>query len=219
VPCAFASRLAQDRDTPSCRATAVVLMPGVGYAYIHRMRRSDMAIVPVELTEDERKLLDRIEFDPLKIHGGVEVVAAVCQAAKALAQSLNERKAIPAHRLRFFTDPDYNIGGHGSSRKQLFERNSNGNDILTSVHFLKYLHYFIYGPSLSPTIIDGFQEKVKACGMVTSGDIIPLGEYAKKQVRTYTLKSSAEDFYKLALECGLEEYEARSIRDSVKKVR
>jgi hypothetical protein len=84
VPGAFASRLAQDRDTPSCRATAVVLMPGVGYAYIHRMRRSDMAIVPVELTEDERKLLDRIEFDPLKIHGGVEVVGQYAKRQKRL---------------------------------------------------------------------------------------------------------------------------------------
>ncbi len=180
-----------------------------------------MAVLPVDLTEDEKKVLDRIEFDPLKVRGAVEVVTAVCQAAKALAESLLERKAIPAHRLRFFADPDYNIGGHGSSRKQVLERNSHGQDILTNIHFLKYLHYFIYGPSLPPAVIEGFQEKVKACGMVTSGDIIPLGDYAKKQTRIHALdkSSAAEEFYKLALECGLQEYEARSIRDRVKKAR
>lgn len=180
-----------------------------------------MAVIPVTLTEDEKKLLARIEFDPLTIKGGVEVVTAVCQAAKALAESLLGRKAIPTHRLRFFADPEYNIGGHGSSRKQVLEQNSHGHDILTSVHFLKHLRYFIYGPSLPPEVIEGFQEEVKACGMVTSGDIIPLGDRARKEARAAALDygRAAEEFYKLALECGLEEYEARSIRDRVKKAK
>jgi hypothetical protein len=101
------------------------------------------------------------------------------------------------------------------------ERNSHGRDILTSVHFLTYLRYFIYGPSLPPAVIEGFQEEVKACGMVTSGDIIPLGNRARKEARGAALDngSAAEEFYKLALECGLEEYEARSIRDRVKKAK
>ena len=180
-----------------------------------------MAIVPVTLTENEKKILSRIEFDPLKIRGGANAVIAVCQAAKELAESLENRSAIPAHRLQFFVDPEYNIGGHKSSRKEIFERNWNGEDIRTSPHFLQYLRYFIYGPSLPPAIIEGFQQKVKACGMVTSGDIIPLGEHAKGQTRDHALDrgSTAEEFYKLALECGLQEHEARSIRDRVKKSR
>ena len=57
--------------------------------------------------------------------------------------------------------------------------------------------------------------------MVTSGNIIPLGDSAKKLTRTHGLDKghAAEEFYKLALECDLAEYEARSIRDRVKKAR
>jgi hypothetical protein len=180
-----------------------------------------MAVASVELTEDEKKLVGGVEFDPLSIRGGVEVVTAVCGAAKELWQSLIDRKAIPEHRLRFFADPDYNITGHGSSREQMLERNSRGRDIFASVQFLPHLRYFIYGPSLPPAVIDDFQNKVKECGMVTSGDIIPLGVHARKQTRTYALDngSAAEEFYKLALECGLAEHEARSIRDRVKTKR
>jgi len=90
-----------------------------------------MAVVPIDLTEEEKALLSRIEFDPLKIKGGVESVTTICQAAKAVAESLLKRKAIPAHRLRFFVDPEYNVGGHGSSRKEWFERDSHGQDIST----------------------------------------------------------------------------------------
>ena len=56
-------------------------------------------------------------------------------------------------------------------------------------------------------VIDSFQREVKACGMVTSGDIIPLGDHAKKLMRLHHLDKgrAAEEFYKLALDCGLEE--------------
>jgi len=180
-----------------------------------------MAVSPIDLTEAEKRLADRIEFDASKIKGGVEEVEAVCAAARELATSLLNRKAIPPHRLRYFADPDYNVGGHGSSRKQILERNSTGRDILTNVHFLAYLRYFIYGPSLPPAVIESFQKEVKACGMVTSGDIIPLGDHAKKLTRSHQLdrNRAPEEFYKLALESGLQEHEARSIRDRVMKAR
>jgi hypothetical protein len=79
----------------------------------------------------------------------------------------------------------------------------------------------VHGPDLPAAVLDGFAAKVAACGSVTSGDIVPLGEYAKQQTRAHGLDGggAAEEFYKLALECGLEEYEARSIRDAVKTVR
>jgi hypothetical protein len=123
--------------------------------------------------------------------------------------------------LRFFADPDYNIGGHGISRKERFERNARGKDIMTHVDFLRYLRYFIYGPALRDGAIEAFQAKVASCGMVTSGDIIPLGDLAKRLMQTHGLQSgkAAEEFYKLALECGLQEGEARSIRYRVHRAR
>jgi len=75
-----------------------------------------MPIIPVMLTDDEKEILSRIEFEPLEMSGGPDAVIAVCQAAKELTESLLERNAIPLHRLRFFTDKDYNIGGHGSMK-------------------------------------------------------------------------------------------------------
>jgi hypothetical protein len=56
---------------------------------------------------------------------------------------------------------------------------------------------------------------------VTSGDIIPLGDCAKRLMRAHGLDSgkAAEEFYKLAFECGMEEYEAKMIRDKVKRAR
>jgi hypothetical protein len=180
-----------------------------------------MPIAPIPLTEAEKALLERVEFDALQIRGGPEQVKAVCSAARELTLSLLNRKAIPEHRVLWFTDPEHNIGGHKSSRKENFEQNANGADILAYVHFLPYLRYFIFGPQLPDAVVDRFGEVVKECGMVTSGDIIPLGDTAKRMTRDYCLNKhgAAEEFYKLALEHGMVDYEARSIRDRVKKSR
>lgn len=180
-----------------------------------------MPIAPIPLTEAEKALLERIEFDALRISGGPEQVNAVCSAARELTLSLLKRKAIPDHRVQWFTSPEHNIGGYKSSRKENFERNAHGADILSHVHYLPYLRYFIFGPQLPAAVIDRFGEAVKDCGMVTSGDIIPLGDTAKRLTRDYNLDKheAAEEFYKLALEHGMVDYEARSIRDRVKKSR
>ena len=180
-----------------------------------------MPLAPILLTEAEEVLLARIEFDALKIHGGLEQVNAVCSAARALTLSLLERQAIPGHRIQWFTAPEHNIGGYGTSRKENFERNANGADIFSHVHFLACLRYFIFGPQLPAAVIDSFGKAVKACGMVTSGDIIPLGDTAKRLTRDHHLDKdhAAEEFYKLALEHRMVDYEARSIRDRVKKAR
>ena len=83
--------------------------------------------------------------------------------------------------------------------------------------FLKHLRYFLYGPALPDTVIAAFRQKVMDCGMVTSGDIVPLGDEAKRLTRAHGLEpaQAAEEFYKLALECGLDG-DAKSIRDAVK---
>ena len=64
-----------------------------------------MRAFEVELTDDERQLLDRIEFDSHKIEGGVKAVEAVCDAARELALSLASRKAIPERAPAVFQRP------------------------------------------------------------------------------------------------------------------
>jgi len=137
-------------------------------------------------------------------------------------RSLISRKAIPEVRTKYFTDPEFNVGGRGRSRADIFEKNGTcGEDIFRHTHFLKYLHYFLYGPDLPAEVAGAFRKKVFDIGFVTSSDIVPLGAFARQLTRTNRLDGghAAEEFFKLALDCGLELYEARSIRDSVKTLR
>jgi hypothetical protein len=176
----------------------------------------------VELTEPERRLLSQIEFTPSREKHDPEAARANGEMALELTKLLLQRKGIPQVRLTWFTDPSYNIGGHGSSRRDVFVKNGMyGEDIFRHPHFLKYLNYFVFGPELPSEVIAGFEGAVAYCGIVTSGDIIPLGEHAKQQARAHRLEAikAAEEFYKLALECGLDSTDARMIRDAVKKLR
>jgi len=136
----------------------------------------------VELTDAEKALLEKIDFEPSQTEHDAAAIRASGEAACALTKSLTQRKAIPEIRLRWFTEAKHNIGGHGASRQEIFERNGRrGEDILRHPHFLKDLHYFLFGPDLPAEVIDSFLKKVEDCGMVTSGDIIPLGDHAKQQ--------------------------------------
>jgi hypothetical protein len=181
-----------------------------------------MNVKNIELTPAERELLEKIDFAPSRQTHDADAAQEICNAAGELTRALLQRKAIPEVRIRFFTDPAYNVGGRGSSRRQVFEKNgTKGDAIFSHPHFLKYLRYFLYGPDLPEAVINDFQQKVFDCGSVTSGDIVPLGDYARQLTRSRGLDKgkAAEEFYKLALDCGLDEGEARSIRDAVKKAR
>ena len=78
----------------------------------------------------------------------------------------------------------------------------------------------MYGPDLPAHVLDAFRQKIDDIGFVTSSDIVPLGAFARQLTRTNKLEASdpAEEFFKLALECGLELHEAKAIRNSVKGV-
>jgi len=176
----------------------------------------------IELRAAEQALLERIDFEPTRQTHDFEQVQEICNAAGALTALLMERNAIPEVRLKYFADADYNVGGHGSSRLEIFEKNgTSGDAIFTHPIFLKCLRYFLYGPDLPGAVVDAFQKKVDDCGMVTSGDVIPLGNYAKQLTRSHGLDTidAPDEFYKLALDCGLDEGVARSVRNAVMKVR
>ncbi len=80
----------------------------------------------------------------------------------------------------------------------------------------------MYGPDLPKPVIAPFQQKVIDCGEpFTSGDSITVGDFARQLTRSHRLEAgnAAEKFYKLALDCGLDSGDARSVRDAVKKMR
>jgi hypothetical protein len=177
----------------------------------------------IELTDDEAALLAKIDFSPSSQPQRTPGYwAAVSDAALELTKSLISRNAIPEVRTKYFTDPAFNIGGRGRSRAGIFEKNgTRGEAIFRHAHFLKYLHYFVYGPNLPNNVLTTFTNRLTEIGFVTSSDLVPLGRFARQLVRENHLDGSdaAEEFFKLALESGLELHEARLIRDSVKAAR
>jgi len=175
----------------------------------------------IELTEAEKSVLDEIELNGLAL-SGQEHALRNGELVDQLMQLLIARKAIPAARLSWFTESNYNIGGHGSSRQDIFERNgTKGKAILHHPNFLAHFRYFVHGPDLLSVIALDFQVRVAECGQVTSGDIVPLGKFARQQARANQLEPSkaAEEFFKLAIECGLSPESATSIRNQVRAIR
>jgi hypothetical protein len=175
----------------------------------------------IALTAEERELLDKLTFD-MRLSTPYEERLKNLDHAGELMERLLERNAIPQHRLDWFTQPEYNIGGRGSSREGIFRRNAPpGADIFRHPHFLKHLRYFIFGPDLPERLMSTFQIEVQECGLVTSGDILPLANFARQQVRAHGLdaRHTSEEYFKLALETGLDVDQARTIQDKVRQVR
>jgi len=102
----------------------------------------------VSLTPEEDASLHRISFDVY--NSGQPDPDPLGDAASELMQRLLKRNAIPSVRLRYFGDPKLNIGGHGRSRMQGFERDGiTGEAIFRDGNFIKYyLKYFIFGPDI-----------------------------------------------------------------------
>lgn len=162
-----------------------------------------------------------MQFDPLALRDH-QAFRANAELAHQLTTLLLERKAIPKQRLRYFTDPDYNPGGRGSSRQDVFERNGpSGDALLRHPHFLRFLRYFIHGADLPSPIVTVFAKAVEDCGPITSGDIAPLSATARQLARAHGLdpKRAAEEFYKFCLDLDLGSGDAASIRSSVQQVR
>jgi hypothetical protein len=76
-----------------------------------------------------------------------------------LLKRLQARNAIPAVRLRYFTNADLNPGVR-KSRRQVFIDNGCGtpDKINTSGNFFRHLEYFICGPRVPAHVIARFQE-------------------------------------------------------------
>ena len=169
----------------------------------------------ISLTPTEQELINQIAFDD---HYSHEKLESSCEAASKLARSLLGRGAVPKLRLRYFIDPELNIGGRGKSRKDVFERNgTKGEAIFAHGHFLKYLQYFIYGPDLPASTIAEFQKIVEAdlgsSGMVLD-DLRKLARSETRRLPRLDKPQASDEFFKLALESGLDTHEATSIRDA-----
>jgi hypothetical protein len=173
----------------------------------------------IQLTQEEDELLKTIDFDLSQ--SDWEARRACLEAAGALTESLLKRGTIPEIRRRYLTDAELNIGGHGKSRIQGFTTHGLGHsETFRHGNFLKYLRYFIYGPDLPPATIEGFT-KIINDDSGTSGEVLDqLCRFTRAEVRRglpderYKLP---EEFFKLALEKGVDLHVARCVRDSAQK--
>lgn len=173
----------------------------------------------VQLTEDEKTLLGRISFELGRKPD--DEVRIILDAAGQLTESLRKRRVIPEVRVRYFTDPEMNVGSK-KSRKQVFESNgTTGVKIFRNASFLKHLRYFIHGPNLPASSIDGFC-RILTDDVGTSGMVLDqLRKFVREEVRKHGLDRSdaAEEFFKLAHEVGADPFQAREVRDAARTTR
>lgn len=176
-----------------------------------------MSAPNISLTPEEQTILSKIHFD-WKSH---EELQSSLVPMEALASSILDRGVVPAVRLAYFTDPEFNAGGRGRSRQDIFEKNgTSGDGILKHPHFLKHLKYFVYGPDLPAEAVDKFKCKAYD-GRLTGSDVIDLTAYARSCVRQNRLDpyNAADEFFKLAVECGAMPGYAESLRKSIRAIK
>jgi hypothetical protein len=172
----------------------------------------------IPLTAAEAALLAQIDLSPLHRKHAAHLAAQ--EPIRELLRSLGARNAIPPQRLRYWDDPEFNLGKTSGSRKQMFERNGCcGEDIYAHPHFIKHLRYFLLGADLPPDLIRAFEERVRNPSLVSSAEAIELGATARQLVRRHGLDPSeaCEEFFKLALDLDLGLEHARRIRCAVKE--
>jgi len=171
----------------------------------------------VALTSEELDWLHQIRSVAAQRDGW----GALAEAMKRLGESILLRGVVPSARLAYFTDPDFNPGRRGKSRKDGFEENgTEGDAILQHPNFLPHLLYFVCGPGLDPVVVQTFREKADFSGHLTGSDVNELAPYARKHVRDSGLDpvQASDQFFKLAIEFGAMPAFADSIRKSVLNV-
>jgi hypothetical protein len=172
------------------------------------------------LNAEEQALFDQISLDwePLDHEAFLQNGERVA----ALIKSLLARKGIPEARMQYFTNAEYRTGRVKGSHRDLFSRNRNTDEeMVRHPHFLPFLRYFVCGPNLPSSIMREFREQATRHGHVGPSDALELGNFARSETRKYGLApdDACEEFYKLALDCGIWVSHAQVIRDRVKTLR
>ena len=178
----------------------------------------------IDLTHEEEALLGRIDFEAQ----GHKTFLSNREPVANLIDSLFGREAIPAHRREWWTNPELNTGSKKSRRDRFTEnrRASSPHDIYTHPHFLKHLHYFVFGPNLPPDFIEMFNAWLASSPEPLSpadfyggndefaklGKVVALA--ARTAVREYGMRKldAAEELCKLSLESGFDADTALSVR-------
>lgn len=172
----------------------------------------------IALTDQEQAWLGQIDFSRRYDDATMRSLEPMAQ----LFESLSVRGAIPVERIRYYTVPDRYPAGRGRSREAWFEANggpAEGAHLAAS--FLPRLEYYLYGPNLPADIVAAFRQAALSDGRLSSWEIERLKPGAMQVVRALPqeIAQSAEEFLKLAFECGAQPSAATSLWESLCKVR
>lgn len=172
----------------------------------------------IELTADEKAALGSIKLDASALENG-EPARKNCAEASRLTKSLLARETIPKIRLSIFCDDNYATVRGKSPRRRFLENCASDDEIFLHPHFLDWLRYFIYGPSLPDSFTSEFSAKVDSLGSITSGDHETLRHFVRSLVKEHRLlKSDVDEIYKLALEVNLSIDLSHTLRREALKV-
>lgn len=176
----------------------------------------------IELNEHEKGLAEALGSFEISTDEDYEKRIGKLGRAGLLARSLLERDAIPKARLNYFFEPEYNLGNPKKSIKETFESNgTNGEEILTHPHFLKYLKYFIYGadlPQLLQSELGSLKEEhpyddefIEEAALILKTHFKAVGSNHRKKF--------ADEVFKLCLDLDVDLAYAKNLRDRVMKWR
>ena len=164
-------------------------------------------IKPVQLTSEEAALRKQMDAELLSSspYSG--------KAAHALLKSLSTRGVIPEARVRDFTEPF--PGGRGKSHQDIFVKNGCSADaIFEHPHFVSYLRYFMDGPALPASTVEGFREILIEDSGTSSMVMDQLCKFVRAETRKLKLQRDVarEEFWRLAQEA--EYSHANAVREA-----
>lgn len=171
----------------------------------------------IQLTQEEAELARQIDFRldfPPNIDRHI-VYLSNSGPIISLMKSLIDRGGILERRWALWNDTELHVGRPKGSYKTLYAQNGNvGDEAYTHPNFIPFLRFFLYGASLPEVVIAQFEAQVGNPEWFSGSDIIELSKKTRELVRRYNLKSSRSDleFQKLALDVGLSNYHANSVR-------
>jgi hypothetical protein len=172
----------------------------------------------IDLNEAETALLAQIDFDARDHDAQLKNAGVIPK----LMDSLTSRKAIPDHRERYFVNAEYNTSRHSGSHKDMFERNgTKGREIFEHSSFLKYLKYIALGSDLPNDAILEFSTYVKHHEPIGSDDVSDLLRLSKELANKFSIEphEASEEFFKLALDCGVHLMWAKHLREWIRKMK
>lgn len=176
----------------------------------------------VEMNADEKALWDEIraywegDFDRIRGHSDKWKADGIGRKQRTLTRSLMDRKAIPAHRFEWLKNPEFVVGSK-KSRLEIFCENFGASDdrIFEHPHWysMGYLPFLVGMIRLPDRVVEEFRREAEHRTMNGGYE---MGMKFRAMAKSLGLgKGSADEFHKLALDCGYQADDCRTIRDII----